>query len=526
MILALLGAGLASSQVGRVGINTDTPRSTLHVVSKGPTTQVQGITFPYGDQTQIDSWGASMGADNVGTVVYNTNQGCLEMWVQKDNAPTFGWMSLCGGERKTPITPVPPGTPVPPSPLLPPAIASTSEIPTGMEVADGGLYLASIYDTDYLPYTGDQSGTAVGKVGPYNADGSTLPSGREPVIDYQKTIDHNGIQIALPIKSIVGTTINIPTTGLVFNATVPKALTSDGVKDIDMELVFDVADNSGVVFNTIRKYLVGKLRTKNSGDILKPIKLDINVGNGSSGRGVPLAEFVIPHQSGGASAKFHLNAVTGIPDKYFDVPQDSYSPPSLMGKYMNHFVYVPMFGWDGNVWLSKNLGAMDASLDKFGGVGVSAGTGLQLGEFRNNIYSLGGLYNYYERPMVGYWLFDYRPSINRLVPFVAMSQIVSGGVVANHCPAGYQYPLYSDYDSFMKYGQHDTHGIAHSTSKNYVSHTHISTVYNPGNIQMRIRPPFPSTTSIAVISISSGVSVGASSTNLGYVNHSVRCIKQ
>ena len=403
-----------------------------------------------------------MGADNVGTVVYNTNQGCLEIWVQKDNTPTFGWVSLCGGSRKPPITPVPPGTPTPPSPLLPPATPSTDKIPVGIEVADGGFYLASIYDTDYLPYIGDQSGTADGKVGPYNADGTVTPNNREPVIDYQKTIDHTGIEVVLPINTVAGSTFTL-STELTFTATVPAALTSDGVKNIDLELIFKQSLNSGVHFTNHRKFLIGTLRTKNSGDILKPIKLDINVGNGSSGRGVPLAEFQIPHASGSPSVKFYLNAVTGIPDRYFDIAQElPTNPTEYLGKYLHHFVYVPMYGLDGKVWLNQNLGSLYSSLDHMAGYGTPPTlTALALGEPSSHMnqsnYTANALYP---------WRMDVQqPGIYFIKNFstaysdarrISNSQTIP---VSTPCPVGYIYPSVAELQNYATASPSDYYRI-------------------------------------------------------------------
>ena len=72
----VLSAVTANAQVG---INTDNPKATLHVVGKSPSTKAEGIVFPHATQAEINSW-QGIGGLEIGTTVYNTDQRCLESW--------------------------------------------------------------------------------------------------------------------------------------------------------------------------------------------------------------------------------------------------------------------------------------------------------------------------------------------------------------------------------------------------------------------------------------------------------------
>ncbi|XHT58856.1 hypothetical protein RAO09_03360, partial [Ornithobacterium rhinotracheale] len=50
-----------------------------------------------------------------------------------------------------------------------------------------------------------------------------------------------------------------------------------------------------------------------------------------------------------------LKGIGGIPDKNFSVKTN--------GKYEHRFIYVPVKGRDGKLWLNNNLGANYANVD-------------------------------------------------------------------------------------------------------------------------------------------------------------------
>lgn len=133
VFLALSLSGIVvDAQVGRVGINTDSPKATLHVVGKQPAAQAEGIVFPHASQAEINTW-QGMGNLEIGTTVYNTDQRCLETW------NGIKWYNHCGG--RSVIPPGPPTPPTTPGPILPaPAPPATlPSFPAGLELGDSGV---------------------------------------------------------------------------------------------------------------------------------------------------------------------------------------------------------------------------------------------------------------------------------------------------------------------------------------------------------------------------------------------------
>ena len=88
LLLALLLSGIAANaqQEGRVGVNTDTPKATLHI-KKDTRTGVQGVVLPRATSAQIDSWTTMV----QGTMVWNTTEKCIEIY----NGTL--WVNQCGG---------------------------------------------------------------------------------------------------------------------------------------------------------------------------------------------------------------------------------------------------------------------------------------------------------------------------------------------------------------------------------------------------------------------------------------------
>ena len=350
----------AQAKEGMVGINTDEPKATLHVVGKNPSTRAEGIVFPHATQAEINSW-QGIGGLEIGTTVYNTDQRCLESWTG------VKWANHCGGRQA-----IPPGPPIPPSnpdqilpaPVPPPTLPS---LPGGLVLGDSGYYIASIYDDNYLPYTAN-TGTAQFGVSNPDSHDATSPSNPHPsenyVIDVQGILNHTGIEVGIPIKSYAGTTVTIPEFSVY--SKVAAGLTQNNT-ETELELhfpaqTFNYSGNSGT---NDRKYIKAVLRAKDPAKPLMVKKLDMNIGNGANYRGVPLAEFeYFSNSSKSDKKKFYFNAVTGIPDLNFDEPQDAKSGPHS-GQYLHRFIYIPAYGWDGKVWLSNNLGASYTNLDDY-----------------------------------------------------------------------------------------------------------------------------------------------------------------
>ena len=82
----ILSSIISYAQEGHVGINTNTPKATLHVESKVTSpTSPQGIIPPHATSSEIDSWTGMVR----GTLVYNTTTNCIEFYNGSD------WISNC-----------------------------------------------------------------------------------------------------------------------------------------------------------------------------------------------------------------------------------------------------------------------------------------------------------------------------------------------------------------------------------------------------------------------------------------------
>ena len=360
IFLALSLSGIVvDAQVGRVGINTDSPKATLHVVGKQPAAQAEGIVFPHASQAEINTW-QGMGNLEIGTTVYNTDQRCLETW------NGIKWYNHCGG--RSVIPPGPPTPPITPGPILPaPAPPATlPSFPAGLELGDSGYYIASIYDDNYLPYTQNVGPAQFGVSNPDGHD-ATNPSPSYPsenvVIDVQGRLDHTGIEVGIPIKSATGTSITI--TAFSVYSKVAAGLTQNNIEtEIELHIPAQTFTFGSGSWGD-RRFVKAILRAKDPHKPLLVKKLDMNIGNGADYRGVPLAEFKYFSDNSHANVKtFYFNAVTGIPDLNFNNSQDALSG-MYSGQFMHRFIYVPAYGLDGKVWLSNNLGAAYANLDDY-----------------------------------------------------------------------------------------------------------------------------------------------------------------
>lgn len=458
IFLALSLSGIVvDAQVGRVGINTDSPKATLHVVGKQPAAQAEGIVFPHASQAEINTW-QGMGNLEIGTTVYNTDQRCLETW------NGIKWYNHCGGRSATP--PGPPTPPTTPGPILPaPAPPATlPSFPAGLELGDSGYYIASIYDDNYLPYNGN-FGPA--QFGVFNPDGhdATNPSPSYPsenvVIDVQGRLDNTGIEVGIPIKSATGTSITIPAFSVY--SKVAAGLTQNNIEtEIELHIPAQTF-RFGSVFVGDRRYVKAILRAKDPNKPLLVKKLDMNIGNGADYRGVPLAEFKYFSDNSRANVKtFYFNAVTGIPDLNFNNSQDALSG-MYSGQFMHRFIYVPAYGMDGKVWLSNNLGAAYANLDDY----LNFNPGKQAEsptdhKAYGSLFQWGRLYAPDNQGLLGHelvnWIsgFGGQPKIPSLNWFTNIGNRMLTHV--EYCPVGFKTPSTDDWKAYASALVNDTSG--------------------------------------------------------------------
>ncbi len=214
-------------------------------------------------------------------------------------------------------------------------------LPSGLTLSAGQThYLASVYDEDYLPITGYDANPAA--TGTQAADGSNEPI----TVNVQGKLTTTGVTIKIPYTA--ANAVNLP--AFVQRQSIASAhvqgsnpnSTQGGGAAVDVELSWaaqSLAAGSGTIDASLKAI----------GSHLNAVKLDINKGIGND-LGIVLATFSIPIDNAGATGTILLKDIAGIPDRHFADAQ-------------HQFLYFPVQGEDGNIWLNNNLGADYANLN-------------------------------------------------------------------------------------------------------------------------------------------------------------------
>jgi len=92
------------------------------------------------------------------------------------------------------------------------------------------------------------------------------------------------------------------------------------------------------------------------GGTLNAKKLDINAGLGNDYLGVLLGQLVYPYNNAGTTTTYSVRDIAGIPDKMFGKSDNG-------GVVRHNFLYIPITGEDGRVWLNNDLGANYANVN-------------------------------------------------------------------------------------------------------------------------------------------------------------------
>jgi len=215
------------------------------------------------------------------------------------------------------------------------------KLPTTITLAQNQIYfVASVYDTDYSPYTAP---TSAATTATQAADGVAESS----TADVQGTITTTGITVHIPVASITGSgTLPAYSKSIYIEA----GLTEDGVA---RTLTLSWAAQA---YTTSTTYIIATIKAV--GGTLNVKKLDVNAGIGNDHLGVLLGYFYYPYNSLGKVSTYQVRDIPGIPDKRFG----QYDTGDAIS-YEHQFLYLPVTAEDGNIWLNNDLGADYANLN-------------------------------------------------------------------------------------------------------------------------------------------------------------------
>ncbi|WP_406648975.1 hypothetical protein, partial [Ornithobacterium rhinotracheale] len=456
----LLSGGVALAQQdaeGRVGINTSNPVASLDIsrneaLLKDAETQkqAQGVSFPNFSTEERSKF------ENVaeGTMIYNTTKKCLEMY--------FG---LKGGRAHWDC--------------IPNATSAQSQnvaiVPAGFE----GTYIAGIpfsggnkvkfelQNNGFSPISNVDFSSAVsisnkGGVSVSSGQNSnvSLQAGGKTTLSYTLTgtpqegalvanFNHLGLtadlqtQVGLGSASVANKdnyTVSLyyqPT-----NTVVPGKI-NNGAEKVTIKIPYTNGKGS---YNAVN---INNIRTApGQGGDVNNLSLSIPAGNfgvqgkltatiSVDGDGEYLVKQMAPGEQytiatfpidmNGTRYDVVLKGIGGIPDKNFSVKTN--------GKYEHRFIYVPVKGRDGKLWLNNNLGANYANVDHPAFNPVQGAKSLR----DENAY---GSHFQWGRKADGHELTTYTSSTSGSMthpdmPWYSDSQLQS---YTNPCPAGYHVP--------------------------------------------------------------------------------------
>jgi uncharacterized protein (TIGR02145 family) len=205
-------------------------------------------------------------------------------------------------------------------------------IPATITLLQSQKYMvASIYDNNYLPYTAPTSAATTGKLDV----GST-----STLIDVPGSIPTTGITVYIPATATGDGTLAAFSSTI----TIPAAMTEDGIsRSLTLSWASQAYTSSTTSITATLAAVSGTLNAK---------KLDINAGIGNDYLGVLLGSFSYPYNNAGATTTYQVRDIAGIPDRMFgkyDIGNTT--------TYEHNFIYVPVTGEDGKIWLNNNLGA-------------------------------------------------------------------------------------------------------------------------------------------------------------------------
>ena len=241
-------------------------------------------------------------------------------------------------------------------------------IPSTLTLSQNRIYLmASVYDTDYLPYTAPTGAATTGSA-VANGIAETV------TLNVQGTITTTGITVAIPVTATGSGTLQAYTTTI----NIPASLTEDGVgRDLTLSWASQAYTSTTTSITVTIKAVGGILNAK---------KLDINAGVGNNYLGVLLGTFTYPYNNAGNTTTYQVRDISGILDKKFGLADNNGSTTT------HQMLYVPVQGEDGNIWLNNNLGADYANVNS-----ASFNLGGQATAY-NDYHAYGSLFQWGRKP--------------------------------------------------------------------------------------------------------------------------------
>lgn len=238
------------------------------------------------------------------------------------------------------------------SPTAPPTIP-IAITDTRLKIGNTTRWFSSIYDNDYTRANGEvimptapASWGDQTPVGDGTAETKVLDvQGIIPKLNAQKD---NFIEIAIPIETAPNSTVSLPTFTTYLE--IPAEYTEDGKKGV---VVFTWEPT---VLNSNTEFFKAVIYAKDTDINLK--KLDLAKGMGSDHMGLSLGKVRYPIDASDNNpaqwkGELDLRLISGIPDRRF--AQET--TIDLDTQKRHQFLYAPVLGKNGKIWLNNNLGA-------------------------------------------------------------------------------------------------------------------------------------------------------------------------
>ena len=218
-------------------------------------------------------------------------------------------------------------------------IRSSGAIPGSISLAvNSNTYMASVYDTDYLPYSPP---TAVASLNSLAADGVNETT----TVNIQGSIPTTGKTINIVVATTASVTLPAYVSPII---SIPAEYTEDNISR-DIKLSWDAQ-----ILSSTSRFITAKIVA--IGGTLNLKKLDINAGNGNNNLGILAGTLSYIRNNANELGSLHLRIMPGIPDKMFGIADNTGSTTSHL------LLYLPIETETGETWLNNNLGAYYAKI--------------------------------------------------------------------------------------------------------------------------------------------------------------------